>query len=82
MTKKVIAPALAVALALVTAPAAFASQCPARHSEVQAELARSGKPDDAKAKARALADEGMQAHNAGNHDEAMRKLNEALDMLK
>lgn len=78
------APAVALALWMTVAfgAAAFANQCEDLHAAFQAVLGKSTKPADVKAKAKALADEGMQDHQAGNHDDSEKKLQDALDMLR
>ena len=80
--KKMLVAALGLGMTVAFGSMAFASQCPARFRDFTAELANSTKPADAKEKAKALADEGMKDHGAGNHGDAVKKINDAREMLK
>lgn len=68
-------------LASLLSVPALASHCPADAKAVEAGLANIEVSDDARGKIMQLHDEGMAAHNAGNHSEAEQKLAEAMRML-
>ncbi|WP_432697915.1 hypothetical protein ACQUQP_06110 [Marinobacterium sp. YM272] len=59
----------------------MASHCPMDAKAIEAGLANMEVSDDTRSQVMALKDEGMAAHNAGNHSEAERKLAEAMRML-
>ena len=80
--KKALAAALALWMTVAFGSIAFANQCEDLYQAFQAALGKSTKPADVKAKAKALADAGMRDHQAGNHDDAEKKLQDALDMLR
>jgi hypothetical protein len=80
--KKMLFAALALGMTVAFGSPAFATECPARYKDFTAELANSTKAGDVKEKAKALADEGMRDHQAGNHADAVKKINDARDMLK
>lgn len=68
-------------LALLLAGPAFAGHCPVDAGAIDDALKRSTLSDGKKAEIKALRDEGMEAHNAGNHGKAEDKLAEAMRML-
>ena len=80
--KKTLVAALGLGMTVAFGAAAFANQCEDLYKDFQAALAKSAKPAGVKAKARTLADAGMKDHQAGNHDDSEKKLQDALDMLK
>ncbi len=68
-------------LASAFSVSALASRCPMDAKAVEQGLASAEISDEARSKIMQLHDEGMAAHNAGNHTEAEAKLGEALKML-
>ena len=82
MRVKALIAVLALGVSVAFGTAAFANQCEDLHKDFQAALAKSAKPADVKAKARALAEAGMRNHQVGNHDDSEKKLQDALDLLK
>ena len=80
--KKMLVAASALGMTVAFGSLAFATECPARYGDFTAELANSTKEADVKEKTKALADEGMRDHQAGNHADAVKKINDARDMLK
>lgn len=80
--KKLLIAALALGMTVAFGSVAFARQCPARFKDFTAELEKSTKAADVKNKAKALADEGMKDHGAGKHDDAVKKINDAREMIK
>jgi hypothetical protein len=69
------------AVALMATPA-LAAHCPQDAAAIDHALeARADMPDAEKEQIRALRDEGMQLHEAGNHRESEAKLAEAMRML-
>ena len=72
---------LAAALALA-AGTAFAHNCPNEMKAIDAKLATNPKLADADAaKVKQLRADGEAAHKAGKHDESVKVLNEALQLL-
>ncbi|TCK07268.1 hypothetical protein [Marinobacterium mangrovicola] len=59
----------------------LAGRCPMDAKAVEEGLASAEISDEARSKIMQLHDEGLAAHNAGNHAEAEEKLGEALRML-
>ena len=82
MRAKALIAVLALGMSVAFGAAAFANQCEDLYKDFQAALGKSTKPADVKTKAKALADAGMQDHQAGNHDDSEKKLQDALDLLK
>ena len=82
MNVKMLVAVLALGMTVAFGSLAFAAECPARYGDFTAELANSTKEADLKEKAKALADEGMRDHQAGNHADAVKKINDARDLLK
>ena len=74
--------ALAVLL-LIASPLAFAHNCPNVMKEIDAKMSTAGKNmDGAKlAKIKQLRADGEKLHKAGKHDESLKTLNEAKQML-
>ncbi|SEG54730.1 hypothetical protein [Marinobacterium lutimaris] len=72
--------ATALLAAALSAPA-MASHCPMDAKAIETGLANMEVSDDTRSKVMQLHDEGMAAHNAGNHSEAEHKLAEAMRML-
>ena len=74
--------ALAVLL-FIAAPLAFAHNCPNVMKEIDAKMSTAGKNmDGAKmAKIKQLRVDGEKLHKAGKHDESLKTLNEAKQML-
>jgi len=60
-----------------TAPA-WAFHCPKDIAAIDAAMAKGNWTDDQKAAVKALRDEGEAAHKAGNHQESVNKLAEAM----
>lgn len=73
---------LLLALALIAAPA-YAMQCPQTMAKIDQILANDPPPDDETLRrVTELRTEGQEAHEAGDHQEAVDKLGEALSLLK
>jgi hypothetical protein len=72
-------PTIAI-LALTSLPA-LAAHCPQDAAAIDAALAKVTLSDDVKAQVMTLRDEGMAAHEAGNHDESEEKLAEAMRLI-
>lgn len=71
-----------LALAMLALPA-FAMHCPETMAKIDQILANEPPPDDETLRrVTELRTEGQEAHEAGNHQEAVNKLNEALSILK
>lgn len=70
----------AVAAAALATPA-FAHQCPAMAAMAEDALAQSTADQATKDQIAALIAEGMELHEAGDHDASVAKLGEALTML-
>jgi hypothetical protein len=71
----------ASAAAFLFATPALASHCPKDAAAIDAALASMSVPDDVRAEVVALRDEGMAAHEAGNHAEAEATLADAMRRL-
>ena len=71
----------ALALLAFAATPALAAQCPRDAAAVDQALPQSTLSDAEKAEIKALRDQGMAAHDAGNHPEAEALLAEALKRL-
>lgn len=73
---------LALAIALFAATPAFAYHCPADMAQIDAALAKNpDMPADQLATVKALRAEGETLHKAGNHDQSIKVLGEAKEML-
>lgn len=68
-------------LALLLSSPALASHCPADAGAIDDALERSKLSGDQKDEIKALRDEGMDLHNAGDHRAAEQTLAEAMRML-
>lgn len=69
-------------LALAAAGPALANHCPKDMAAIDAKLATSPKLSDAEmTQVKALRAEGESLHKAGNHQESMKKLDEAKKIL-
>lgn len=73
---------ITLASALISIPA-YAMHCPQDMAKIDQILANEPPPDDETLRrVTALRTEGQKAHEAGNHQEAVDKLGEALEILK
>lgn len=74
--------ALAVLL-FIASPIAFAHNCPNEMKDIDAKLGSAGKnlPGDKLARIKQLRAEGEKLHKAGKHDESMKALTEAKQLL-
>lgn len=73
--------ALAVVLSALFVAPAFASHCPADAKAIDAALVRSSLDEAKKAEIKALRDEGMKLHEAGEHRTSEQTLAKAMRML-
>ena len=73
--------AIALTVSCLTSFSALANQCPSMAAAIDAKLASTTVADDVKAKVTELRDQGMAAHDAGNHEEAEKLLGEAQALL-
>lgn len=67
---------VATIFAFAFAGPAFAGHCPKDIQAIDAALAEQNNPE-----AKALRDEGQQLHEAGNHEESLAALHQAMDIL-
>ena len=72
---------LAGAAALLIAGPAYAKHCPMDAAAIDHALGVMNVSDEVKAEVQALRDEGMEQHEAGNHEEAEDTLSEAMRTL-
>jgi hypothetical protein len=70
-----------VAIALVLAGPALATQCPMLMGQIDEALKTASVDEATKAQVMALYDEGKAAHEAGDHPTSEAKLHEALALL-
>ena len=71
----------ATLLSLALAGPAFASQCPADMSKIDAALQTAQLTDEQKARVMELRQQGEQQHQAGQHQQSMETLGEAKELL-
>lgn len=72
--------ATALVASALSAPA-LANHCPLDGKAIEKGLANIQVSDEERTKVMQLHEEGMAAHNAGNHHDAQEKLTEAMRML-
>lgn len=72
--------ATALVASALSAPA-LAFHCPLDGKAIEKGLANIQVSDEVRTKVMQLHEEGMAAHNAGNHDDAQKKMAEAMRML-
>lgn len=63
-------------------PAAWAKQCPKLNTQCQEALKTSKADAATKDKVKQLCKDGMADHNAGKHDDSVKKLKEGLALLE
>lgn len=68
------------AVSFTGAPVAWAKTCPKKYAQVKALVEKGGNYDTLK-KAIECAEEGIQLHNNGKHDDSVKKLDQCLKML-
>jgi hypothetical protein len=73
--------AAAVAALFLTTASALASHCPQDAAAIDAALTKVEISDEARAEVVSLRDQGMELHEAGNHEESERVLAEAMRKL-
>lgn len=81
MRKVALFTVFAFALGVAGAPAAWARTCPKKYHQVRALVEKGGNYDTLK-KAIECAEQGIQLHEQGRHDELVKTLNRCLKMLK
>ena len=74
--------ALVATLVLAVGVPAFANQCPTLIKQANDRMASMDQSSDTVKKARALVEEADKLHKAGNHPESVKKVQEALALLK
>ena len=72
---------LAGAAALLVAGPAYAFHCPMDAAAIDHALGVLDVSDEVKSQVQALRDEGMEQHEAGNHEDAVNTLSEAMRTL-
>lgn len=82
MKKNLIAGALLAAVVLVGGGQAFASHCPVLIKEANGLMATMDQGSEKVQAAMTLVAESDRAHKAGDHAESMKKVEEALSLLK
>jgi hypothetical protein len=73
--------AAAVAALFLMSASALANHCPQDAAAIDAALAKVEISDEVRAEVVALRDQGMELHEAGNHEESERVLAEAMRTL-
>jgi hypothetical protein len=72
---------LALGIATLAASPALAHMCPSLMEKIDAAMTTTTVDDATKARVMALYDEGKAAHESGDHDASVARLNEALALL-